>query len=115
MQAALITEPVGFSNVPGKRCDCPECESGRKIRLLDDLSLAYGVKTVDQIIAECAMLTDEQRSLAYSPEPPYESAGAGSCFRGGNCGLDLNAESRRAKWVRARHRVRRAERLGGVA
>lgn len=50
------------------------------------------------------MISDEDISLAWSPMPPFESTGAGDCRPGGNCGLDFNAETRRANWARARHR-----------
>jgi hypothetical protein len=48
--------------------------------------------------------TAEQGSLAWSPEPPYESTGASDCRIGGSCGLDLNHGTRRARWVQARYR-----------
>jgi hypothetical protein len=60
--------------------------------------------TVDQIIAACAIFTADQRSLAWSPEPPFESAGASDCRMGGSCGLDFNRETARARWIEARHR-----------
>ena len=44
-----------------------------------------------------------------SPEPPFESTGAGDCRVGGNCGLDFNRETLRARWVQARHRWKREQ------
>lgn len=72
------------------------------------------VKTVDQIIAELAVFTPEQRSLAFCPQPPYESSGAHDCRVGGSCGLDLNGETRRSRWVIARFRYRREQEKLGV-
>jgi hypothetical protein len=60
--------------------------------------------TVDEIIAALALFTDEQRSLAWSPEPPFESGGASDCRVGGSCGLEFNRETARARWMRARYR-----------
>jgi hypothetical protein len=60
--------------------------------------------TVDDIIAELAVFTVEQRSLAWSPEPPFASAGAHDCRIGGSCGLDFNRETAHARWIQARHR-----------
>jgi hypothetical protein len=60
--------------------------------------------TVDEIVASLACFTDEQRSLAWSPEPPFESTGAHDCRVGGSCGLDFNRETARARWIQARHR-----------
>jgi hypothetical protein len=65
--------------------------------------------TVDEIIADLAVFTVEQRSLAWSPEPPFESAGASNCRLGGSCGLDFNWETRRARWIQARHRWNREQ------
>jgi hypothetical protein len=48
-------------------------------------------------------MTDEQRSLAWSPMPAFESLGAGDCRLGGSCGIDFNGETRRSRWVRARY------------
>ena len=64
------------------------------------------MKTVDQIIAELRVFTSEQRSIAWSPEPPHESV-PGDCRPGGNCGLDFNFSTRRARWVQARYRLKR--------
>jgi hypothetical protein len=55
------------------------------------------------------LFTDEQRSLAWSPQPPFESNGAGDCRVGGNCGLDFNRETARARWAQARHRWNREQ------
>jgi hypothetical protein len=60
--------------------------------------------TVDQIIRRLSTFTAEQRSLAWSPQPPFQSTGAGDCRMGGNCGLDFNHETARARWTQARHR-----------
>jgi hypothetical protein len=65
--------------------------------------------TVDEIIAGLAFFTVEQRSLAWSPEPPFESAGANDCRMGGSCGLDFNRETARARWIQARHRWNREQ------
>lgn len=56
------------------------------------------------------MISDEDISLAWSPMPPFESTGAGDCRPGGSSGIDFNSESRRAKWVRARHRYLKEQR-----
>ena len=60
--------------------------------------------TVEEIILHQSRFTAEQRSLAWSPEPPFQSTGAGDCRLGGNCGLDFNRETARARWRQARHR-----------
>jgi hypothetical protein len=65
--------------------------------------------TVDEIIAALAVFTTEQRSLAWSPEPPFASAGAHDCRPGGSCGLDFNRETARARWILARHRWSREQ------
>jgi hypothetical protein len=72
-----------------------------------DDSFAQPRRTCDDIARELALFTDEQRSLAWSPEPPYERTGGHDCRIGGTCGLDFSRESRRARWVQARHRWRR--------
>jgi hypothetical protein len=64
---------------------------------------------VDEIIASLVFFTVEQRSLAWSPEPPFESTGASDCRAGGNCGLDFNRETARARWIQARHRWNREQ------
>lgn len=66
--------------------------------------------TLDQRLAELAVFSDEQRSLAFSPCPPFESLGGHDCRPGGSCGLDFNYESRRARWIQARHRYMREQR-----
>jgi hypothetical protein len=66
-------------------------------------------RTVDEIILHLSHFTAEQRSLAWSPEPPYVSGGAGDCRPGGNCGLDFNHETPRARWVQARFRWNREQ------
>ena len=65
--------------------------------------------TVDDIVATSAVFTDQQRSLAWSPEPPFESAGASDCRVGGSCGLEFNWETARARWIQARHRWNREQ------
>lgn len=70
------------------------------------------MRTVDEIIADLAVFTDEQRSIAWMPEPPTESTGGGDCRPGGNCGLDFNSESRHAQWLKAKARLLREQRRG---
>jgi hypothetical protein len=70
---------------------------------------AYTSFTVDQIIRQLSRFTAEQRSLAWSPQPPFQSTGAGDCRRGGNCGLDFNHETPRARWIQARYRFIREQ------
>jgi hypothetical protein len=65
--------------------------------------------TVDEIITACAIFTVEQRSFAWSPEPPFAGAGANDCRMGGSCGLDFNRETARARWIQARHRWNREQ------
>jgi hypothetical protein len=72
---------------------------------------AYKSLTVDQIIWQLSRFTAEQRSLAWSPQPPFQSTGAGDCRQGGNCGLDFNFGTARARWTQARHRFIREQRL----
>jgi hypothetical protein len=69
----------------------------------------YPILTVDEIIHLLAHFTPEQRSLAWSPQPPFESMGASDCRAGGNCGLDFNHETARARWIQARHRYQQEE------
>jgi hypothetical protein len=69
----------------------------------------YPLLTADEIIQLLAHFTPEQRSLACSPQPPFESMGASDCRIGGNCGLDFNHESPRARWVQARHRYQQEQ------
>jgi hypothetical protein len=77
---------------------------------MDD-NYAYSFLTVDQIIQQLSRFTAEQRSLAWSPQPPFQSAGAGDCRRGGNCGLDFNHGTARARWTQARHRFIREQKI----
>jgi hypothetical protein len=65
--------------------------------------------TVDEIILELSFFTPEQRSLAWSPEPPFASAGPHDCRMGGNCGLDFNRETAHARWLQSRHRWNREQ------
>jgi hypothetical protein len=65
--------------------------------------------TVDEIIAQLGVFTVEQRSLAWSPEPPFASLGAHDCRMGGSCGLDFNRETAHARWMQARHRWSREQ------
>jgi hypothetical protein len=60
--------------------------------------------TLDEIVARLAIFTDEQRSLAWSPQPPYVATGAHDCREGGDGGLDFNYETPLARWRRARYR-----------
>jgi hypothetical protein len=69
----------------------------------------YPLLTVDEIIQLLAHFTPQQRSLAWSPQPPFESTGAGDCRIGGNCGLDFNHETARARWIQARYRHHREQ------
>ncbi len=66
-------------------------------------------RTYDQVLADYNVFTDEQRSLAWSPEPPHERTAGSDCRRGGSCGLDLDEDSPRARWRKARFRFRREE------
>jgi hypothetical protein len=70
---------------------------------------AQGLLTVDEIIARLSPFTVQQRSLAWSPQPPFESAGAHDCRVGGSCGLEFNWELPRARWIQARHRWNREQ------
>jgi hypothetical protein len=65
---------------------------------------SYNPRTVDEIIQELSHFTTEQRSLAWSPQPPCEATGPADCRFGGNCGLNFNRETARARWIQARHR-----------
>ena len=71
---------------------------------------SYPSRTVDEVITDLSHFTVEQRSLAWSPEPPFESAGGHDCRVGGNCGLDFNRETARARWILARYRWNREQR-----
>jgi hypothetical protein len=69
------------------------------------------MRNVDRILAELAAFTDEQRSLAWSPQPPYAPTGPHDCRSGGPpsarhgaCGVDFNLETARARWLQARFR-----------
>jgi hypothetical protein len=66
-------------------------------------------ETVNQIIARLAMFTDEQRSLAFCPMPPKESAGGSDCRPGGSCGLDFSFESLCSRVRQAKFRFRKHE------
>jgi hypothetical protein len=70
---------------------------------------AYRLLTVDEIVQQLSCFTFEQRSLAWSPQPPFESSGASDCRLGGSCGLDFNRETPRARWAQARHRWNREQ------
>jgi hypothetical protein len=72
-----------------------------------DYPLLTPLLTVDEIIQLLSHFTPEQRSLAWSPQPPFESMGASDCRIGGNCGLDFNHETARARWTQARYRHQR--------
>jgi hypothetical protein len=71
----------------------------------------YQLLTVDELIHLLALFTPEQRSLAWSPQPPFESTGASDCRIGGNGGLDFNHETARARWVQARYRYQQEQKL----
>ena len=71
----------------------------------------YEVLTVDEIIQLLARFTLEQRSLAWSPQPPFASLGPSDCRMGGNCGLDFNHQTARARWVRARYRYQQEQKV----
>jgi hypothetical protein len=79
---------------------------------------SYTSHTVDEVIEALSHFTAHQRSLAWSPEPPFESAGAYDCRIGGNCGLDFSRGTARARWIQARHRwnseQRRLQRQAGL-
>jgi hypothetical protein len=77
-------------------------------------SATQSLLTVDEIIAELARFTAEQCSLAWSPEPPFESTGGYDCRVGGSCGLEFNREHARARWIQARHRWNREKRWQGT-
>jgi hypothetical protein len=70
---------------------------------------AQPLLTLDEIILQLSYFTAEQRSLAWSPEPPFVSGGAGDCRPGGNGGLCFNNETPRARWVQARYRWNREQ------
>ena len=76
-------------------------------------SYEYVLLTVDQIIERLSRFTPEQRSLAWSPEPPFESQGGADCRLGGSAGLDFNLGTRRARWVQARYRYLKEEKQTG--
>ena len=65
---------------------------------------AQSLLSVTDIITQLAYFTDQQRSLAWCPEPPFQSLGAHDCRLGGSCGLDFNHETPRARWAQARYR-----------
>jgi hypothetical protein len=68
------------------------------------------MRSVDEIVLDLARFTDEQRSLAWSPMPLCEATGPYDCRIGGNCGLDFNRGTCRARWAQARHRWIKEER-----
>lgn len=87
-------------------------QAGTKLELASgpvDDNHEYPLLTVDEIIHLLAQFTPGQRSLAWSPQPPFESLGASDCRIGGNCGLDFNHETARARWVQARYRYRQEQ------
>jgi hypothetical protein len=67
------------------------------------------VRSVDEVIRELSHFTVEQRSLAWSPEPPVEACGASDCRVGGDCGLDFDRNSRHSQWGLARYRWKREQ------
>lgn len=77
---------------------------------LDLVSQHYSrtLRTVDEIVADLAIVTDEQRSLGWSPCPPeLVVISFSDCRAGGNCGLDFSFSTPRAKWLQARNRVKK--------
>jgi len=74
-----------------------------------DYPLLTPLLTVDEIIQLLAHFTPEQRSLAWSPQPPFRSMGAGDCRLGGNGGLGFNHETPRGRWIQARYRHQREQ------
>ena len=67
------------------------------------------IATLSSILERYYVFTDEQRSLAWSPQPPYLATGPHDCRPGGDCGLDFNYETPRARWRRARYRWTKEE------
>ncbi len=80
-------------------------------KLVKELEV-YGLFTLGQMLLEQAKVTDEQRSMAWMPEPPREPLGAGDCRFGGGSGLDFYDDSLHARWRRARFRYQREQRQG---
>jgi hypothetical protein len=78
-------------------------------RIMSHADLTSPIPTYEQVVDRLSQFTDDERSLAFSPEPPFEPSGAGDCRPGGNAGLNFNPETRRAKWVRARFRWHREQ------
>ena len=76
----------------------------------DESASSEHALTVDQIIAELACFTAEQRSLAWSPEPPFTSTGGFDCRVGGSGGLEFTREHPHARWVQARYRWKKEAR-----
>lgn len=68
------------------------------------------MRTVDEVIADYAIFTDEQWALAQLPEPPHVPEPGSDCRPGGSCGLNLNADTLHAQWCRARFRMIRSSR-----
>jgi hypothetical protein len=108
MSTNLVDIADYFSQHPFS-CGCFQCENRRNFQLLDDIEKYYCTQTVDQIVHDLSIFTDEQRSLAWSPEPPHEPTWGHDCRWGGSAGLDFNRETRHAKWAQARFRFRREE------
>ena len=65
-------------------------------------------RTFEELFQQLSRFTDEQRSLAWSPQPPFVSTGAHDCRIGGGGGLDFNYETPRARWIQARFRWNRS-------
>jgi hypothetical protein len=76
---------------------------------LSDPTYDLHLRTVDQILRSLESLTDDQRSLVWSPEPPLERAGASDCRPGGSCGLNFNPDTARSRWAHARYRWKREQ------
>jgi hypothetical protein len=71
---------------------------------------ALCLRSAEDIMIEGKSLTNEQISLAWSPEPPRERFGPFDCRRGGDCGIDLSGESCLSRWRAARFRWLRQRR-----
>jgi hypothetical protein len=76
---------------------------------LPDPNYDLHLRTVDQVLCGLEAFTDDQRSLAWSPQPRLERAGASDCRPGGSCGLNFNADTCRSRWSRARYRWNREQ------
>lgn len=89
----------------------PACSTCRGINHPTNHCHLPRVRTVDEVIRETRILTDEQRVLAWCPMPPLEPSAASDCRIGGSCGLDLYSETLLSRWLIARFRYQKAERV----